>query len=101
MGTLTLGRFRTKMRALDLYQATQGDADPRRFFEVLVLTHSAGRMERLMRETRKVVPEWRWDQCYFATFEALDPTEQGGRLADAGWRQGSESALRGPGAASE
>lgn len=81
MGTLTLARFRTKLRALDLYQCDVGASHPKHFFEVLVLTHSAGRMERLMREGRKVVPEDGWHQCCFATFEALDPAQREG-----GWQ---------------
>lgn len=80
MGTLTLTRFRRKMRALDLYRAQFSNL-PKRLLEVLVLTHSAGRMKRLIVEAKKVVPQWRWPRCVFATFEVLDPARDGD-----GWR---------------
>jgi Replication-relaxation len=72
MGTLTLARFRRKLRAFELYRARQmatpGAATE---FEVLVLTHSRPRLDQLWRATRREVASQRWELYSFATFEIL------------------------------
>jgi DNA-binding MarR family transcriptional regulator len=74
-GTLTLARFRKKLRAFELCLETgqfrdewgQGD------FEVAVLTHSAARLQSLRRAAREEVPQERWHRYLFATFDMLEP----------------------------
>lgn len=83
MGTLTLARFRRKLAAFDLYLL---DSQFRRDwgrdeFEVVVLTHSAGRSEHLRRAAREVVPDDRWGDYLFGTFDALVP----GGFENADW----------------
>ncbi len=75
-GTLTLARFRRKLRAFELYLA-QGLA-ARHWeddFEVLVLTPSRPRLQQLWRAARDEVPAERWGDYSFATFDALDSRE--------------------------
>ena len=79
MGTLTLDRFRRKVRTFALYlerirAAAQWPSD----FGVLVLTHSEPRLRHLWRAARAEVPEERWSACSFATFDLLDPPRFGG-----------------------
>jgi hypothetical protein len=74
MGTLTLKRFRRKVRAfeLDLAQGL-GAVLPGSSFEVLVLTHSQGRLQQLWRVARDEVPPERWGAYSFGTFDLLGP----------------------------
>jgi hypothetical protein len=82
MGTLTLARFRRKVRAFELYLerglAAQHWATT---FEVLVLTHSEARLDHLWGATRREVAPERWNRYSFAAFDILKP----GAFADAGW----------------
>jgi hypothetical protein len=82
MGTLTLRRFRRKLRAFELSPA-QGLAvqDWEHDFEVLVLTHSQGRLDELWRAARDEVPPQRWSAYSFGTFDLLEP----GRFREARW----------------
>jgi hypothetical protein len=75
-GTLTLARFRKKLRAFELcletgqFREVWGRDD----FEVAVLTHSASRLHSLRRAAREEVPRARWHRYLFATFDALEPS---------------------------
>jgi hypothetical protein len=82
LGTLTLKRFRRKLRAfeLDLAQGL-GAVLPVPSFEVLVLTHSQPRLQQLWRAARDEVPPERWGACSFGTFDLLEP----GRFREAHW----------------
>jgi len=82
LGTLTLRRFRRKVRAFELY-LTQGFA-ARHWeydFEVLVLTHSQGRLQQLWHVTRDEISSDRWSDYSFATFDQLEPR----RFREAFW----------------
>lgn len=76
MGTLTLARFRRKLRAFELYLA-QGLAAKywENDFEVFVLTHSRPRLQQLWRATQSEIPRERWGCYSFATFDAFDSRE--------------------------
>ena len=81
MGTLTLARFRRKLRAFETY-LVQGLFErnwSRSIFDVLVLTSSQSRLQNLWKAARLEVPEDRWDWHLFATFEILQPQELGGQ----------------------
>lgn len=82
LGTLTLKRFRRKVRAfeLDLAQGP-GAVLPVPSFEVLILTHSRGRLQQLWRAARDEIPPERWDAYSFGTFDLLEP----GRFREAHW----------------
>ena len=82
MGTLTLKRFRRKLRAFELYLA-QGLAAKHweHDFEVLVLTHSRPRLQQLWRVARDEVPPERWGAYSFGTFDLLEPR----RFREACW----------------
>ncbi len=75
MGTLTLARFRRKLRAFELALAQGLFAKHWRHkdFEVFVLTHSDARLNHLWRAARDVVPPERWEWYFFATFQVLAP----------------------------
>jgi hypothetical protein len=80
MGSLTLARFRRKLRAFELYLA-QGLFEKhwrRDCFEVMVLTHSLARLKHLGQAARQELSRDRWSWYFFATFEILDPTKFGG-----------------------
>jgi hypothetical protein len=81
-GTLTLKRFRRKLRAfeLDLAQGL-GAVLPVSSFEVLGLTHSQGRLQQLWRVARDEVPSERWGAYSFGTSDLLEP----GRFREACW----------------
>jgi hypothetical protein len=74
MGTLTLRRFRRKLRAFELSLA-QGLAalDWEDDFEVVVLTHARGRLQELWRAAREEVASERWGDYAFGTFDLLEP----------------------------
>jgi hypothetical protein len=74
MGTLTLARFRRKVRVFELC-ARQGLAalHGSGACEVLVLTHSRPRLEQLWRATRQEVAEERRSWHSFATLDILAP----------------------------
>jgi hypothetical protein len=80
LGTLTLARFRKKLRAFELARSTNlfrwlWDEDD---FEVAVLTHSAGRLRSLQQAAREEVPpEW-WGHYLFATVDALPAADVAG-----------------------
>ena len=84
MGTLTLARFRRKLRAFEaylaegLFQQHYGRDD----FEVLVLTHSAKRLEHLWETARAEVHPDRWEFYFLATLDILRPQ----RFGDEVWR---------------
>ena len=81
MGTLTLARFRRKLRAFETYLA-QGLFErnwDRSVFDVMVLTNSRSRLQHLWQAARSEVPEERWDWYLFATFEILQPRKFGGQ----------------------
>jgi hypothetical protein len=82
LGTLTLKRFRRKVRAfeLDLAQGL-GAVLPVSSFEVLMLTHSQGRLQQLWRAARDKVPPERWGAYSFGTFDLLEPS----RFREADW----------------
>jgi hypothetical protein len=82
MGTLTLARFRRKVRAFELY-VEQGLAAQHWTSEldVLVLTHSHPRLDHIWRTTRQEVSDERRNCYLFATFDILEP----GAFADADW----------------
>jgi hypothetical protein len=74
MGTLTLRRFRRKLRAFELslaqgLAAQHGEDD----FEVLVLTNSRGRLQELWRTARDEVAPERWSAYSFGTLDMLEP----------------------------
>jgi hypothetical protein len=74
LGTLTLARFRRKLRAFEAYLAHGGftrDWDWNEF-EVLVLTVSASRLGHLWEVARLEVPQSRWDWYQFATLKVLN-----------------------------
>src|SRR5439155_22990988 len=83
MGTLSLDRFRSKLRAFEAFLAQ--DLFYRCFgrphFEVAVLTTSRRRLEHLWRATRHEVTDNRWRDYQFATFDVLDPEA----FPDADW----------------
>jgi hypothetical protein len=74
-GTLTLSRFRRKVRGFEAYLAE--GLFQQRFghdrFDVFVLTHSAARMGNLQQAARQEVGQSRWDHYLFATRAALEP----------------------------
>ena len=76
---MTLARFRRKLRAFELYLAEGRFARDwgRDSFEVLVMTCSAGRLRHLCEAAQAEVPEDRWDDYSFATFDVLDPATFG------------------------
>jgi hypothetical protein len=84
MGTLTLARFRRKLRAFEayleqgLFEQHYGHDD----FEVLVLTHSPQRLEHLWQSARAEIHPDRWAAYFFATFDILDPQ----RFGEEVWR---------------
>jgi hypothetical protein len=75
-GTLTLARFRKKLRAFELClntgQFKQVWRQPT--FEVAVLTHSPARLRSLRGAAREEVPKDRWHRYLFATFDVLEPS---------------------------
>jgi len=76
MGTLTLNRFRQKMRAFDLYAGylqRKGGEDAEAGFDVYVLTLSKGRLEQLRQATLREVSHGQWANYYFGTFDMLNP----------------------------
>jgi hypothetical protein len=81
MGTLTLARFRRKVRAIEIAREAGvfgwrwGHDD----VDVAVVTHSAARLRNLQAAARAEVPEWRQRQYLFATLDALEPARFGGR----------------------
>jgi hypothetical protein len=78
MGTLTLNRFRQKVRAFDLYAGAvkrQNGEDAQADFEVYVLTLSAGRLEQLRQATLREIGHGQWARFYFGTFDQLDPAK--------------------------
>jgi hypothetical protein len=82
MGTLTIKRFRRKLRAFELYLAQELAAGRwKHGFEVLVLTHSRRRLRQLWGAAREEVPPERRDDYSFATFDLLAP----GRFGEARW----------------
>ncbi len=82
LGTLTLKRFRRKVRAFELDLAQGLAAGHREHgFEVLVLTHSHGRLQQLWRAARDEVPPERWGAYSFGTSDLLEP----GRFREARW----------------
>jgi hypothetical protein len=74
MGTLTLRRFRRKLRAFELALAAglivQDWEDD---FEVVVLTHARGRLQELWRAAREQVAPERWSAYSFGTVDLLTP----------------------------
>jgi hypothetical protein len=84
MGSLTLRRFRSKIRAFELalmhgaFPGTWRRAD----FEVLVLAPSARRLGHLWQVAREHVTEERWRWYSFATFDVL----QAHRFGDYAWQ---------------
>ena len=83
MGTLTLARFRRKRAAFELYLL---DGQFRRdwgrtTFEGVVVTHSEVRSRHLREAARAIVPDDRWGDYLFGTFDALAP----GSFEDAAW----------------
>jgi hypothetical protein len=85
MGTLTLRRFRRKVRAFEEF-ITQGLAE--RVLgegceecEVVVLTRSRRRLDELRAVAREEVDEDRWSDYLFATLDVLEPT----RFAEQSW----------------
>ena len=83
MGTLSLDRFRRKLRAFEAFLAQ--DLFHRSFgrshFEVAVLTTSRRRLDHLWQATRQEVADVRWRDYQFATLDVLDPDE----FPDADW----------------
>ncbi len=83
MGTLTLHRFRRKVRGLEL--ALENGLFEREFgydsFEVLILTHSLARLEQLQRSANEEVEGSEREWYFLATFELLSPDQ----FAGAGW----------------
>ena len=75
MGTVSLSRFRRKLRAFEAYrdegllQRHWGYDEA----EVLVLAHSPRRLLSLWGAARETVPQGWWGSYFFATFAALDP----------------------------
>lgn len=84
MGTLTLARFRRKVRAFEVYlaQGLLAKHWGQTCFEVVVLTHSRARLANLSSAARKEVRRDRWSWYTFASFEILDPR----RFDDYSWR---------------
>jgi hypothetical protein len=82
-GTLTLARFRKKLRAFELcLEAGQFRGVWKRGdFEVAVLTHSRARLRSLRAAAREEVSEDRWHRYLLATFDALEPAA----FAGANW----------------
>lgn len=77
MGTVSLGRFRRKLRAFEAFLA-EGQFTERwrhKTFEVLVLTPSRRRLERLWQSAKQTVPSHRWNWYSFATFDVLRPDQ--------------------------
>jgi Replication-relaxation len=83
MGTLTLERFRRKVRAFEA--CVEDGVFARHFqrqdFEVAVLVPSRARLVHLWRATRQEVSRDRTGSYLFATFDALEPS----RFARAEW----------------
>ncbi len=79
-GSLTLERFRRKVRAWEAYLDTGRfrRAFKRDSFEVVVLARSEKRMQHLWAEARAHVPDDRWWAYRFATWDALGPAKFGG-----------------------
>ena len=78
MGTLTLNRFRQKMRAFDLYaraMANGSGEDADAAFHVFVVTHSQARKEQLRQATYREIEHGRSADFFFDTFDVLDPEE--------------------------
>ena len=78
LGTLTLARFRQKMRAFDLFardirNGSGEDADA--VFHVFVVTHSEARREQLRQATYREIEHGRYADFFFDTFDVLDPEE--------------------------
>jgi hypothetical protein len=76
MGTVSLSRFRRKLRAFEAYRdegllLRHWGYDEA---EVLVLAHSPRRLHSLWGAAREAVAEGWWGSYFFATFDALDPT---------------------------
>jgi hypothetical protein len=82
MGTLTLRRFRRKVRAFEAFIAL-GLAGPviGEDYEVVVLTRSGRRLEDLRAVARDEVPEDRESDYLFATLDVLEPA----KFANAPW----------------
>ncbi|HLY65276.1 MAG TPA: replication-relaxation family protein, partial [Chloroflexota bacterium] len=77
-GTLTLSRFRDKVRALSLwaesYLEKQPEGATRPDIGVYVVSLSEGRMAKLMEQAAKAVDSLdSWPPFYFATFDDLQP----------------------------
>jgi hypothetical protein len=84
MGTLSLARFARKLRALEIARE-QGALERAWGYdscEMLVLTHSRGRLEQLWRVARREAPVEHWSAYQFATFDILAPERFGGKV----WR---------------
>jgi hypothetical protein len=80
MGSLSLARFGRKVRALEAWRASGACARALGpgSFEVVVLTHSARRLEHLGRVARDELEGARWDAYLFATFGALEAEDAAG-----------------------
>ena len=75
MGTLTLTRFRRKLRAFLLYEEAGLFQEhwQRESLLVLVIVPSRARRDELFAVARQTLPaEW-WEWCVFATVDSLDP----------------------------
>ncbi|HEY8743293.1 MAG TPA: replication-relaxation family protein, partial [Chloroflexota bacterium] len=83
-GTHTLHAFARKLRAFEAYYSSGKFCRhwQRPAFEVLVLTHSAQRLEDLWAASRAVVPADAWSWYSFATFGSLTPATFSGPV----WR---------------
>jgi hypothetical protein len=83
MGSLTLARFARKVRALEAWRTSgaQARALGPGSFEVVVLTHSARRLEHLCRVAGDELERERWDAYLLASFGVLDAEDvaAGGR----------------------
>lgn len=86
MGTLTLRRFRQKVRAFELYLAQGLFARHAKdtYLEVVVLTHSTSRLRNLREAARKEVAQDRWGHYLFATLDVLDKPDAAG-FDDTDW----------------
>lgn len=75
MGTLTLRRFRRKLRAFDLYVASGLFSQEWRRADCgyLTLVGSWKRLTHLWKAARRELPEAVWDRYLFATTEVLAP----------------------------
>jgi hypothetical protein len=75
MGTLTLSRFRRKLRGFEAY-LSEGLFEQRFghvIFDVIVITHSEARLRNLCKAAVQEVAEERQQYYLFASFDVLDP----------------------------